>query len=183
MIPYFTFPKTYVQKSSIVSAGVGLFTDEKLKKFDWIGFYPGVLSRKASADSHPDYTMGTRYPDYCIYTDKNEKCGVHLVNEGNNQNLPNVWYVKLENKLCLYFAGREIEKGEELLTCYSDIYSRNYSIMDASKCSDPRCKEMSKLKNKHRDKSLFYKGWKQELKNSRPKKLKPESYVLFEYLI
>ena len=172
-IPYETFINTYVKKSCIKNAGIGLFTKKKLKKFDWIGFYPGRLDKIENIVGDPVYMMGTRKIGTIISADGNIKKGVHLVNEGNNHNIPNVFYVKLNNGLCLYFAGREINKNEELITCYSSSYGkRSYPITDCNKCSDPRCKKMNKCQGTHRNKSLFYRGWKKKIREKTPKKMK-----------
>ena len=172
-IPYVTFPETYVKKSCIKGAGMGLFTKQKLKKYDWIGFYPGKMDKIENIEGDSAYMMGTRKTGIVISADGNIKSGVHLVNEGNNCNLPNVWYVKLNGGLCLYFAGREIDKNEELITCYSRSYgNRSYPITDTDKCTDPRCKKMNKCQGRHRNKSLFYRGWKKELKKKKPSELK-----------
>ncbi len=172
-IQYVTFPKTYIDNSCINGAGIGLFAGEDLEKYDWIGFYPGKMDNIENIEGDPAYMMGTRKVDIIISADRNIKSGVHLVNEGNNCNLPNVWYVKLENYLCLYFAGRNIRKGEELITCYSRSYgNRKYEITDSDKCTDPRCKKMNKCQGTHRKKSLFYRGWKAELEKRKPKILK-----------
>lgn len=172
-IPYLTFPKTYVKKSNIENAGVGLFTDKNLDKYDWIGFYPGILDKRENVVGNPLYMMGTINNAMVISADENIKSGVHLVNEGNNDYLPNVWYIKLDNYLCLYFAGRKIKKGEELLTCYSCSYgNRLYEIVDSCKCTDPRCKKMNKREGTHRRTSLWYKGWREKLKQKKLKDLK-----------
>ena len=172
-IPYETFTKTYVAKSTIYNAGIGLFSGQKLKKFDWIGFYPGIMGKREKVIGDLAYVMGTREPGIIISANGNIKDGVHLVNEGNNTNLPNVFYVKLTSGLCLYFAGRKIQKDEELLTCYSSSYgTRCYQIVDSNKCTDPRCKNMCKKGKLHRNKSLFCNGWKNELERKTPKFLK-----------
>lgn len=172
-IPYETFPKTYVKKSCIKNAGIGLFTKKKLKKYDWIGFYPGIIDNIENIVGDVAYMMGTRKPNIIISADGNIKKGVHLINEGNNCNLPNVFYVKLDNGLCLYFAGREINKNEELITCYSTSYgTRSYPITDENKCTDPRCIKMNKYHRTHRNKSLFYRGWKKKLREKKPRKFK-----------
>ena len=172
-IPYKTFIKTYVKKSTIENAGVGLFTEKKLRKFDWIGFYPGRLDKIEDIVGDPAYYMGTRNQRKIISADGDIKMGVHFVNEGNNYHLPNVFYVKLYNNYCLYFAGRDINKNEELITCYSNSYrSRTYPITSVNKCTDPRCKMMCNKRGTHRNKSLFYRGWMKKLREKKPKKLK-----------
>ena len=170
-VPYKTFPKTYSKKSLIKGAGIGLFTKKKLEKFEWIGFYPGVLDKIENVNGNAAYIMGTRKLGVVISANEKEMKGVHLVNEGNNMYKPNVWYVKFKNGLCLYFAGREIAKNEELLTCYSRSYGiRSYEITFSEKCTDPRCIKMNKCQGTHRNKSLFYRGWKKKLKDKMPKK-------------
>tara|TARA_A100001011_G_scaffold390178_1_gene473084 strand:- start:8 stop:544 length:537 start_codon:yes stop_codon:yes gene_type:complete len=172
-IQYNTYCKTYVKKSNIKGAGLGLFLGEKLEKYDWIGLYPGIMDKIEKINGDPVYIMGTRKPGIVISADGNIKRGVHLVNEGNNNNLPNVFYVKLYSGKCLYFAGRNIKKNEELITCYSCSYgNRPYAITDSNKCTDPRCKIMNNSIGTHRNNSFFYRGWKKKLKEKKPKKVK-----------
>ena len=141
-IPYETFPKTYVKKSCIKNAGIGLFTKKKLKKYDWIGFYPGIIDNIENIVGDVAYMMGTRKPNIIISADGNIKKGVHLINEGNNCNLPNVFYVKLD------------------------------PITDENKCTDPRCIKMNNCCGTHRNKSLFHRGWKKKLREKKPRKFK-----------
>ena len=170
-IPYFTFVKTYLSKSKMDKAGNGIFAKEDIKPFKWIGFYPGkIIDTKVDDIKYPRYVMGTLNPQTVIEGNPKIKKGVHLVNESNRNNPPNVWYIKLKNLNCLYFAGRYIKKGEELITCYSSSYGiRDYSI--CNNCTDPRCnknKNKNKNKNNHRDNSNILQEWISPLKLNAP---------------
>ena len=62
----------------------------------------GLKSTKIEKiNGDPVYIMGTRKPGIVISADGNIKRGVHLVNEGNNNNLPNVFYVK-------FYSGKSL---------------------------------------------------------------------------
>lgn len=165
-IPYFTFPKTYVKNSNIIGAGKGLFLDENITKYDWIGFYPGKIDKIGNIQPN-EYTMGTLFNNIIINANPNILRGVHLINEGNYEYKINTFYVKLSNGLCLYFAGKNIKKNTELLTCYSNSYGkRNYNI--SNNCEDPRCVNSV---NKHRNNSLKYNNWLHKLNIKCPKNI------------
>ena len=59
-IPYKTLIPTYTKQSTISGAGLGLFAKNNISKFDWIGFYPGVLCNKNEKDNFENmmYIMG-----------------------------------------------------------------------------------------------------------------------------
>jgi hypothetical protein len=80
-----------------------------------------------------------------------------MINEATTPLVANVWYVKLDNGYVLYFAGRAVAAGEELLTCYSRTYmKRPYPV--PRKCSDPRCASA-----KHRAHSALLEEWQRPL--------------------
>ena len=167
-IPYKTFIQTYTDKSTIQNAGYGLFTKVYLKPFTWIGFYPGKITDKYNSKNEM-YTMCTSDNKY-ILADPNIKYGVHMVNEAGKNNIANVWYVKLSNNYCLYFTGKSVQPGEELLTCYSQTYGkRPYPI--SNNCSDPRCTNKN-----HRIHSLILDEWKNKLIKNIPKYLEKINY-------
>ena len=160
-IPYKTFVPTYTDKSSIPNAGNGLFTETYLEPFTWIGFYPGKVTNNYNSKNEM-YVMATLDNKY-ILADENIKKGVHMVNEAGENNIANVWYIKLPNNYCLYFTGKPIHPGEELLTCYSNTYGkRPYPI--SNNCSDPRCKNKN-----HRNNSRVLDEWKHKLNKNIPK--------------
>lgn len=166
-IPYKTYTPTYTKQSTISGAGLGLFAKNNISKFDWIGFYPGVLCNKNEKNKFENimYIMGCSDNIHIIEADSNIKCGVHMVNEAGKDNVANVWYVKFKDGNVLYFAGQQIKAGEELLTCYSSTYGkRHYKI--CNNCSDPRCKQF-----KHRNHSLMLDSWMVHLKKKCPRNL------------
>ena len=162
-IPYKTFIPTYTAISKIPNAGYGLFTKIYLEPFTWIGFYPGDVTNNFDSCENNMHRMGTLDNKYVIEADSNIKNGVHMVNEAGCNTKANVWYVKLSNNYCLYFASTSIRPKEELLTCYSQSYGkRPYSI--SSNCSDPRC-----CNKCHRKNSIMLNCWKNILIKNKPK--------------
>ena len=162
-INYETFIPTYTSKSTILNAGDGLFTKTFIKSFTWIGFYPGKIT-KTYNNKNKFHIMGTINNKYII-ADQTIKKGVHMINEAGKNNIANVWYIKLSNDYCLYFAGKDIYPNQELLTCYSRTYGkRNYLI--SNNCSDPRCKN-----NKHRMNSNIINEWIDKLNKNKPEYL------------
>ena len=68
----------------------------------------------------------------------------------------------MDNGFVLYFIGREVMPGEELLTCYSRNYmKRPYPV--PKKCTDPRC-----VSAKHRTHSAALEEWKAPLIEKKP---------------
>ena len=136
MIPYTTFVATAAADSSIQNAGTGLFAAEALPQFTWIGLYPGKVTARRNG-KRADHTMGS-IDDMYIIAEEEVKTGVHMANEASAPHAANVWYLKLDNGYCLYFAGEHVDSGAELLTCYSRSYGKRcYPV--PKQCSDPRC--------------------------------------------
>lgn len=136
MIPYTSFVATAAADSSIQNAGTGLFAAEALPQFTWIGLYPGKVTARRNG-KRADHTMGS-IDDMYIIAEEEVKTGVHMANEASAPHAANIWYLKLDNGYCLYFAGEHVDSGAELLTCYSRSYGkRSYPV--PKQCSDPRC--------------------------------------------
>ena len=136
VIPYTTFGLMLAANSTIQSAGTGLFADEQFPQFTWIGLYPGKVTARHNG-KREDHTMGSIEGMYII-AEEEVKTGVHMANEATAPHAANVWYLKLDNGYCLYFAGEVVDRGAELLTCYSRSYGkRRYQV--PRRCSDPRC--------------------------------------------
>ena len=136
IIPYTTFALTAAADSSIQNGGTGLFAAEALPQFTWIGLYPGKVTARRNG-KRADHTMGS-IDDMYIIAEEEVKTGVHMANEASAPHAANVWYLKLDNGYCLYFAGEHVDSGAELLTCYSRSYGKRcYPV--PKQCSDPRC--------------------------------------------
>ena len=165
MFPYKTFVQTYTSKSPMTQSGNGLFSKSYIPEFSWIGFYPGIIKNNTDVIIHRQHIMGCLSNKHVIEADANIYHGVHMINEANDKLSANVFYIKLTNGACLYFAGRDIYKNEELLTCYSETYGkRKYKI--SKKCADPRC-----FGSQHRKESLPLKEWIPKLIKKIPPKI------------
>ena len=162
-IPYACFVATRVAPSKLPFGGDGLFTVDGLPPFTWIGFYPGKVVRAMEAAKQV-HTMGCEECSAYIIADGTYKAGLHMINEAGTDGVANVWYVKLRCGYVLFFVGREVQAGEELLTCYSRSYTRSYPI--ASKCADPRCAAGADHEQ-HRLGSAMQDEWKQPLGSCR----------------
>ena len=165
-VPYASFVSTRAAPSTLSGGGDGLFAIDRLAPFTWIGFYPGTVSARFNG-KRKDHTMGT-IDDAFIIADAAVKAGMHMINEAGRGQEANVWYAKLESGHVLYFAGKEVQPGEELLTCYSRSYGkRSYSTPAA--CADPRCTTA-----KHRLHSRMVDEWRQPLLERAPLGLPPQ---------
>ena len=139
--------KTIVKPSEI--HGNGLFSDEFIKKYTFIGFYPcdgtftynegndEVIKNKMYYDfmifgvDDPKYEELSKYSigdkvkffKYTveIFGDKNNHTtsNVHLINESINE--PNCMYKKINGLHCV-FSIKNISKGKELFVDYGDQY-------------------------------------------------------------
>ena len=176
-LPYDTFVPTFAATSTLPGAGTGLYTVHALEPFQWVGFYPGKVSSRVNRKL-ASHTMGT-VNDLYIIADPTVKTGVHMVNEpaaGCGADA-NVFYVKMpSNGLVLYFAGRAIGAGEELLTCYSRAYMKRPYAVPRS-CADPRCNSAG---GKHRCTSGLDEapeGWRESLERKKPKELPVDPFA------
>ena len=175
-VPYKTFVPT-ITRASIVSetAGVGLVTIDALPKYTWIGFYPGDVTTRRHG-KRTSHTMETSTSGTYIVANPAIKTGVHMVNEATSTYPANTFYVKLGThcNMVLYWAGRDIQAGEELLTCYSRTYGkRSYPI--SKSCADPRC-----VDSKHRNSSELMnveEKWRIGLRCSCPKNVDVDVYL------
>lgn len=178
-MPYVTLVPTSPQPSTIEGAGTGLMTVAALQQFDWIGFYPGKVTRRVNKKLL-DHTMGLdvagatcggeakatkkgKGPLFLV-PDPEVPRGLHMINEPPPGRDVNVWYVKLENGFVLFFAGKAIAAGDELLTCYSRSYPKRAYGISRKGCTDPRCANQ-KL---HRTHSQMLPEWRAPLRKSRP---------------
>ena len=166
VVPYRSFVPTRALSSKIPGAGTGLFSEDLIAKYTWIGFYPGKVTSKTNRKL-ASHTMGTSR-DLYIIADPGVKTGVHMVNEATvGFGEANVYYVKLSHSgYVLYFAGRDVEKGEELFTCYSRNYmKRPYSVPKT--CADPRCANNPKHRT-HSGLNDAPEAWREELRARMP---------------
>ena len=166
-IEYACFTATYVAPSLLSGGGDGLFTVERLLPFTWIGFYPGKVVKNMD-DKKQVHTMGCEECCAYITADSTYKAGLHMINEAGRDGVANVWYAKLRCGYVLFFVGREVHAGEELLTCYSRSYKRSYPI--ATKCADPRCESCAD--EPHRLGSAMRDEWRQPLLDRMPSSVK-----------
>ena len=168
-IQYACFVPTFTGTSTLPLGGDGLFTVDRLLPYTWLGFYPGEVTKNMDA-ARQVHTMGCEECNAYIIADSTFKSGLHMINEAGEDGAgANVWYVKLRCGYVLFFVGREVQAGDELLTCYSRSFTRDYPT--AAKCMDPRCAssangELHRLGSEMRDE------WRQPLLDRMPSAVK-----------
>ena len=174
VVPYDTFVRTDARPSSVKGAGMGLFAVESIRQYEWIGFYPGKVTKRVNKKL-ASHTMGSAVEGLFIIGDPAVQTGVHMVNEaGATPHDANVWYVKLgQTGYVLYFAGRDILANEELFTCYGRNYTRRPYAISRQGCADPRCGKLPK----HRVQSDPVPEWRGMLVTRRP------SHVPIDFLV
>ena len=191
-MPYTTLVRVSAQQSAMRGAGTGMFAQERLAPFTWVGFYPGKVVSSlcllapgtggaaggAASVTTNMHTMGTAGGALVIIADPAIRTGVHMINEASAPLLANVWYAKLANGYVLYFAGGAgVDAGAEMLTCYSRTYGkRPYPIAAKGECSDPRCCGVANHR-RHSELGLSPGEWRGALMAKHPRELHvlPES--------
>lgn len=158
---------TYWQIKSTKNKGNGVFAKKKILKGTVIGDYIGTVLKTKDIDFKKDgdslYLM--YYNDQAsIYPDL-KKTGIHLINHSCS---PNCWIYVLSGHT-LFFALRDIKKGEELTIDYllAPKTDLEISCSHVCKCGNDTCR-----KSFHLSKGQFEK-W-QNFQNKHAKSSKKE---------
>jgi SET domain-containing protein len=115
-----------VRWSTIVGAGLGLFTTRPRHKREYLGYYRGDGINRAEllrryGGNTATYVWETEDPDYFIDARDYDCCLERFANDGTVLRRNNV-RVRIRGRGVSFYATRDIRAGEELLYSYGDKY-------------------------------------------------------------